>query len=150
MRSALHSRNSNTDWMTEYRSGYWLRPGRVRNHGSITSRVERLSLFPNFQTSFVSRPVSPPVGTCGVLHGVKTALAGEGVNMTSYIPIRMYGVHRESFTFTVMVVILRPMVDEQLSVSQEGTCFVKVKMELKLFLCTHEYVKGSRGIAHSL
>jgi hypothetical protein len=30
--------------------------------------------------------------------------------------------------------INRPPVDEQLSVSQEGTCFVKVKIELKLFL----------------
>jgi hypothetical protein len=55
--------------------------------------------------------------------------------MTSYIPIRFYGVHRESFAFTFIVLILRPMVDEQLSVSREGTCFVKVKMELKLFLC---------------
>ena len=59
--------------MTEYRRGYWLRPGRAMYHGSITGRVERLSLFSNLQTSFVSHPVSPPVGTCGVLQGVKTA-----------------------------------------------------------------------------
>jgi len=60
--------------------------------------------------------------------------------MTRYIPIRIYGVHRESFIFTLIVVILRTMVDEQLSVSQEGTCFVKVKMELKLSFVPHEYV----------
>jgi len=56
--------------------------------------------------------------------------------MISYIPIRIYDVHREIFTFTLIVVILGRVVDEKLSFSQGETCFVKVKMELKLFLCT--------------
>jgi len=138
VQSALHSWHNNTDWMTEYCSGNWLRPGRARNHGSITCRVEKLYLFPNFLTRFVSHPVSPPVGTWGVLHGVKTARVFffGGGDMISYIPIRIYDVHREIFTFTLIVVILGRVVDEKLSFSQGETCFVKVKMELKLFLCT--------------
>ena len=144
MRNALHSQYNNTDWMTEYRSGYWLRPGRARNHGSITGRVEKLSLLPNFRTIFVSHSVSPSVGTCGVLHGVKTArVCGGGAEYDELHPhTHLWCVHREIFTFTLIVVILRPMVDEQLSFSQEGTCFVKVKMELKLFLCTPRIYTG--------
>ena len=78
----------------------------------------------NYLFSQTSRPALCPAQShlrCSALgkSGLRFFLGG-GANMTSYIPIRIYGMYLESFTFTLIVLVLRPTVDARLSVSQGG------------------------------